>query len=417
MKPMSSSEGPADFGRVDPDGTVYVRTEDGERFVGQIPDVTAEEALSFYVRRFEALEVEVGLLEARVAGGALSPDEARHSIAAVRTSVSTANAVGDLARLLARLDALAPVLNEQAEVRKAERAKHQEATRQTKEQMVAEAEKLAEGNDWRGGVNRFRALLDEWKALPRIDRATDDALWHRFSAARTTYTRRRKAQFAEQASRRDEARQAKEQLIAEAGELAGSTEWGATAAGFRDLMTRWKAAGPAPREVDDALWAQFREIQDGFFSARTSALSEQDTEFQANLTAKLALLDETEAAILPIKNLADARSSFRSFLEKYNAHGRVPREQMRTLDARVKALESAVRKAEDDEWRRTDPEARARAEETVAMLEAEIEKLTTKVAKAAARGDDAAARKADESIATYRTWLDQARATLADFNR
>ena len=157
-----------------------------------------------------------------------------------------------------------------------------------------EAEKLAAGNDWRGGVNRFRELLDEWKALPRLDRATDDALWHRFSSARTTYTRRRKAQFAQQNARWDEARAAKEQIIAEARELASSTEWGPTSGAFRDLMTRWKAAGSAQRDVDDKLWTEFRAVQDGFYAARTAAQSAQDEEFQGNLTAKEELLASAE---------------------------------------------------------------------------------------------------------------------------
>ncbi|PKQ23147.1 MAG: DUF349 domain-containing protein [Actinobacteria bacterium HGW-Actinobacteria-5] len=414
---MNSTSGPADFGRVDPDGTVYVRTADGERVVGQIPDVDAGEALAFYTRRFEALEVEVGLLETRVKAGALSPEEARHSINTVRTTVSTANAVGDLAGLVERLDALAPLLAEQSEQRKAERSKQLEATRETKERMVAEAETLALGNDWRGGVNRFRALLEDWKALPRIDRATDDALWHRFSAARTTYTRRRKSQFAEQAAKRETAREAKEQIIAEARELASSTDWGPTAGAFRDLMTRWKAAGPAPREVDEKLWAEFRAIQDGFFGARASTLSEQDAEYKANLDAKLALLDEAEATLLPVSDLAEARAAYQAFLEKYNAYGRVPREQIRPLDSRLKAIQSAIQSAEQEEWRRTDPEARARAEETVRMLSDEIDKLTERAAKAAARGDSAAAAKANDSIATYQTWLDQAKETLADFSR
>jgi len=417
MIPMNSTSGPADFGRVDPDGTVYVRTADGERVVGQIPDVDAGEALAFYTRRFEALEVEVGLLETRVKAGALSPEEARHSISTVRTTVSTANAVGDLAGLVERLDALAPLLAEQSEQRKAERSKQLEATRETKERMVAEAETLAQGNDWRGGVNRFRALLEEWKALPRIDRATDDALWHRFSAARTTYTRRRKSQFAEQAAKRETAREAKEQIIAEARELAASTDWGPTAGAFRDLMTRWKAAGPAPREVDEKLWTEFRAIQDGFFGARASTLSEQDAEYKANLDAKLALLDEAEATLLPVSDLAEARAGYQAFLEKYNAYGRVPREQIRPLDSRLKVIQSAIQSAEQEEWRRTDPEARARAEETVRMLSDEIDKLTERAAKAAARGDSAAAAKANDSIATYQTWLDQAKETLADFSR
>lgn len=417
MDLMSEPAGPASFGRVDADGTVYVRTADGERAVGQIPDSTPEDALAFYVRRFESLEVEVALLEQRIAAGALSPDEARQRVNAVRRNVTDANAVGDLAALDARLEALAPQVAEQAEARKAERARQQAETREAKEAMVAEAEALAAGNDWRGGVNRFRALLEAWKALPRIDRATDDALWHRFSSARTTYTRRRKAQFAEQSARREGAKAVKEQIIAEARELAVSTEWGPTAGAFRELMTRWKAAGPAPREVDDALWAEFRGLQDDFFNARSAALNEQDAEFKGNQTAKEALLADAEASILPIEDVEKAKTAFRTFLEQYNAIGKVPREAIRGLESRVRALESAVRKAEEDEWRRTDPEARLRAEETVSMLTAEIEKLRTKIEKATARGDQKAVKKAEDSIATYETWLAQAQETLADFLR
>lgn len=417
MYHMSQPASPADFGRVDADGTVYVRTADGERSVGQVPEVPPAEALAFYVRRFQALEVEVNLLVMRVGNGALSPDEARHSISTVRKSVHEANAVGDLASLEAKLDTLTPLLSEQAEARKAERAKQSEATRQAKEAMVDEAERLAEGNDWRGGVNRFRTLLDDWKALPRIDRATDDALWHRFSSARTTYTRRRKAQFAEQAERREGARAAKEQLIAEAEALSDSTEWGLTSGAFRDLMARWKAAGAAPREVDDELWARFRAAQDKFFEARQSAHTQQDTEFQGNLEAKEALLEKAEAEILPVSNLAAARAAFRSFLGEFNALGKVPRDAIRSLDKRVRTLESAIRQAEDDEWRRTDPEARARAQETADMLTAEITKLEERAAKAEARGDARAAEKARENISTYRTWLEQANKALADFTR
>lgn len=417
MEPMTEPAGPTSYGRVAEDGTVYVRTADGERSVGQIPDVPADEALAFYVRRFEALELEVQLLQQRIRNGSLSPEEARQSIGIVRKSVTGANAVGDLDGLLARLESLSPLVAEQNEARKAERAKQHEATRTAKEEMVAEAEALAEGNDWRGGVNRFRALLDAWKELPRIDRATDDALWHRFSSARTTYTRRRKAQFAEQAAKRDGSKALKEQIIAEARELASSTEWGPTSGAFRDLMARWKAAGAAPRAVDDALWTEFRALQDQFFNARSAAVSEQDSEFQGNLAAKEALLAEAEAAIVPVTDFNAARAAFRTFLEKYNALGKVPRDAIRGLDNRVRAIESVVKKAEDDEWKRTDPEARQRAEETVSMLTAEIAKLEEKITKATARGDNAAVKKAQDSIATYTTWLDQAKATLADFTR
>src|SRR5918999_5565813 len=85
-----------EWGRVADDGTVFVRTPDGERPVGQYPEGTPEEALGFYVDRYAALETEVGLLEQRVRAGKLSPDEATTRVKAVRAQVLEANAVGDL---------------------------------------------------------------------------------------------------------------------------------------------------------------------------------------------------------------------------------------------------------------------------------------------------------------------------------
>jgi Domain of Unknown Function (DUF349) len=407
------NKGPAAFGRVDPDGTVYVRTSAGERAVGQVPDVPSDEALSFFTRRFEALELEVSLLERRIATGAVSPDDAVASINKLRKSLADARAVGDFDGLQTRLQALSPLIAEQRAARKAERARQQEEARAAKERFVLEAERLATGNDWRGGVNRFRTLLEEWKALPRLDRATDDELWHRFSSARTTYTRRRKAQFAQQNEQREAARVIKEKLVVEAEALAGSTDWGPTTGAYRDLMTRWKAAGPAPRDVDELLWKRFRGAQDRFFMAKQAALSEQDSELRANAQAKEMLLAEAEA-LLPVRDAAAARASYRDILQRWSAIGRVPRDAIRPLESRFRAVENAIKTAEEERWRRTNPEAKARAADTAAKLQAQIAALEERAAQAEARGDHLAAREATASAATYREWLAQAERTASD---
>lgn len=414
---MSEPQAPADFGRVDSDGTVYVKVGDTERSVGQIPDSTPEEAMAFYVRRYENLAAEVSLLESRVAAQAMSPEEARSAIKTATANVNEANAVGDLPALVARLDKLSETLPAQIEARKAQRAEQNAATVAAKEAMVTEAETLAAGEDWRGGVDRFRTLLEEWKALPRVDRATDNDLWHRFSSARTQYTRRRKAHFSDLNQRRDSAKALKEAIIAEAEPLAESTDWGATSAAFRDLMQRWKAAGSARRGEDDALWTKFRGIQDQFFSARSAAQDAVDGEQSENLAAKLALVDEVEKALDGVTDVEQAKSTHREFLAKFNDLGHVPRNAMRDLDSRVRAVGDKVATLEAEEWRRTDPEARKRAEDTVAMFEAQIAKLQGDLDAAEAKGDARKAKDAKQSMQTYESWLVQARETLAEFTR
>ena len=104
--------------------------------------------MAFFVRRFQALETEASLLKQRVQSKSLSPEEARKQLNALRTSIPEANAVGDLDGLLASLDSLNPLLEAQSAERKEERARQHAETKQQKEAMVAQAEKLAAGSDW-----------------------------------------------------------------------------------------------------------------------------------------------------------------------------------------------------------------------------------------------------------------------------
>ncbi|NYD42097.1 DUF349 domain-containing protein [Nocardioides panaciterrulae] len=403
------------WGRVDDDGTVYVRTADGERPVGQYPEGSPEEAMRFFTERYAALAFEVDLLEQRIKSGVLSPDEAAGSVRTVREQVDGAHAVGDLASLLARLDALTPVIESQREARKAERAQRSAASKVEKEKIVTEAERLAEGSDWRNGANRLRELLDQWKALPRIDRASDDALWRRFSTARTAYTRRRKAHFAEVHEQREGARTVKERLADEAEALSGSTDWGPTAGRYRDLMQQWKAAGPAPREVDEALWRRFRAAQDTFFGARDAANAEQDREFAGNAEVKEGLLVEAEA-LLPVTDVEAARKAFRDLAERWDAAGKVPRDRMKDLEGRMRRVEQAIRGVEDEQWRRSDPEKSARASDMVTQLQSAIAGVEADLERARAAGDERKVRDLEENLASRRSFLEMARQASADFS-
>ncbi len=408
---MTSSE----WGRVDDDGTVYVKTGDGERAVGSYPAGTPDEALAFFTERFDALAFEVQLLEQRVNAAKLTPEEAAESVKTVRAQVTDANAVGDLGSLVGRLDALGPVLAAQREARKAEKAEKSAEAKAAKEAIVEEAEKIGTGTDWRNGANRLRELLDQWKILPRIDRASDDALWKRFSSARTAYTKARKTHFAEQDEKREGARVVKERLCKEAEALATSTDWGPTAGKYRDLMRDWKAAGPAPKDVDDALWKRFRGAQDEFFGARDAANAALDQEFAKNAEVKDALIVEIEA-LLPISNLDATKKAFRDLADKWEAAGKVPRDRMKDLEGRMRAVENAIRSAEDDQWKRSDPEKSARANDMVTKLEDAIAKVEADLDKARAAGNDKKVKELEENLESRRSFLDMARRASADFS-
>ncbi|MDX3852617.1 DUF349 domain-containing protein [Streptomyces sp. AK02-01A] len=402
------------WGRVDETGTVYVRTAEGEQVVGSWQAGSPEEALAYFERKYEGLVVEIGLLERRVKTTDLSAKDAAAAIEHLRGQVDEHHAVGDFEALRKRLDELVSTVDSRREERKVQRAKQTDEARHAKEALVVEAEELAASDQWRSAGERLRALVDTWKALPRLDRKSDDELWHRFSHARSAFSKRRKAHFAALDAQREDARKAKERLVAEAESLSGSTDWGATAARYRELMTDWKAAGRAQRESEDELWNRFRGAQDVFFAARGEVFAERDAEQTENLKLKEDLAAEAER-LVPVTDLKAARAAFRSLNERWEAIGHVPRDARPKVEGRMHAVERALQDSEENEWRRTNPEARARAEGLTGQLQAAVDKLRTQIDTARAAGNNARADKLAKELEGRQALLDQALKGLQEF--
>nr|MDQ3989230.1 DUF349 domain-containing protein [Actinomycetota bacterium] len=71
----TATRDPGRWGRVATDGTVYVRTADGERAVGSWQAGAPEEGLAHYARRFDDLVTDAVLTEQRLAAGSGDPKQ------------------------------------------------------------------------------------------------------------------------------------------------------------------------------------------------------------------------------------------------------------------------------------------------------------------------------------------------------
>jgi hypothetical protein len=399
----AASTDPSRWGRVDAEGTIYVRTADGERVVGSWQAGEPEEGLAHFARRFDDILTEVELLFARLLAGGGDPKQALSSAKALRDSLPDATVVGDLAGLAARVDDLVAQAEQAVGAARSARDAQRAAAVARKEELAVEAETLAtEATQWKQAGDRFTAILDEWRTIRGIDRKTDELLWKRFSKAREAFNRRRGSHFADLDRQRSSAKNRKEELAVEAEKLADSEDWGPTAARFRDLMTEWKAAGRAHKDADDTLWQRFRGAQDAFFARRSAVFAERDAEFAANAEAKKALLVEAEK--IDLSDPSGARATLRSVQERWEEIGKVPRDDIRPLEARLRAVEEKVRDSADRQWRRTDPEAEARVaqfRERVAQFEAQAE-------KARSAGKTKRAEEADAQAAQWREWAETA---------
>jgi hypothetical protein len=394
---------PAQWGRVDEDGTVYVRTADGERAVGSWQAGEPAAGLAHYGRRYDDLATEVSLLEARLKAHTGSPGEIKNKAQGLAETIPTAAAVGDLEGLAERARAMVGTADSAVAESRAEKAAARAAQVARKEALAAEAEQIAEESTaWKAAGDRLKAIVEEWKTIKGIDRKTDEALWTRFAAARDAFGRRRGAHFATLDAQRGEARAAKQELIAEAQRLATSTDWGPTSAAMRSLMDRWKAVPRTGREGDDDLWKQFRAAQDVFFAARSESDKKRTGEEQANQQLKEELLAEAEK-LDATTDLRGAQNALRKIQERYDAVGHVPRGAMRSLEDRMQAVEQKVRGAADSTRARTAPE-----NPMVTSMRAAVTKAEEQLAKAEAAGDKQRITEAKANLATRREWLAEA---------
>jgi hypothetical protein len=395
------------WGRIDADGAVYLKTASGERKIADWQAGDAEAGLAHFGRRFDDFSTEIALLEARLASGSGDAKATKTQATQLKESIGTLSALGDLDAAAQRLDAVIADADAAISAASAARAEARARAIAAKEALCTEAETLATSTQWKQTGDRLKDIVTEWRAIRGIDRKTDDALWKRFSRARDSFTRARGSHFAELDKQRLVAQDVKEKLIKQAEALSSSREWRETAAAYRDLMNEWKAAGRAPRDVEDKLWDRFRAAQEGFFARRNEVLSERDAEFEANAAAKEKLLIEAEQ-IDVAAGLEDAKRKLRSVQERWEAAGKVPRERMRELDGRLRRIEDAVREASDAEWKRTDPEAAARVDQ----FRVKVEQFREQAEKARAAGNARKAAEAEQQAATWEGWLKAAQGAV-----
>lgn len=397
------------FGRVEADGTVFV-TEDGqERQVGQYPDGTPQEALDYFVRKFDDLAAQVTLLEQRSRAGA-NPNDIARSVSALRGQLDGASAVGDFAALRTRLDALG---GEVAQLGEKQQAEHREAVSEAmiyRESIVVEAETLAAQDpnsiQWKQTSAKVEELFAKWqehqKTGPRLPKADANALWKRFRLARTTLDTERRKFFAHLDSEHRTARDAKQDIIARAEALAPQGADGVPE--YRRLLDEWKTVGRAGRKHDDALWAKFKAAGDVLYQAKAEVDARDDEEYQENLTKKLAILDDAKP-ILDLTDRRQARERLNQIQDRWDAVGRVPRDRFRDVEEQLRRIEAHVRKLDDDHWANSNPEKQARQSGLSSQLHDAIAKLEADVEKAKASGNPKQLKEAEEALAARQAWL------------
>ncbi|MGF3055258.1 DUF349 domain-containing protein [Microbacterium sp. YY-01] len=401
----------SEWGTVTDDGTVSVHDNDQWRVVGQFPDGTPAEALAYFQRKYDDLAFKVQTLEQRHQGGGAAASELTKQAKSLSEELVEPAAVGDLAALRSRVDALIATLAEasEEEARQAKAALDQAIAERTT--IVERAEALAAQDfgsvKWKAVTAEINDLFTAWQShqqtAPRLPKNTAQQLWKRFRNARATIDRHRRAFYAELDETHKAARQAKNRLIERAEALAPRGEEGIPA--YRTLLDEWKTTGRAGRKADDALWARFKAAGDVLYGARAERDAAEAADSLPRIEAREALLEQAQA-VADEKDLAKARALLTRLQRQWDEVGRIfPRDKERALDDRLRAIEQALKSREQVDWKRNNPETKARADGMTRQLNEAIEKLEAELAAAQKAGDKKAIAAAEEALNARRSWL------------
>ncbi|MCL6423495.1 DUF349 domain-containing protein [Brachybacterium sp. JHP9] len=401
------------FGEIDEDGSIIVLDGTQKRVIGTAAGEDRAQALTPLAHAYLDLVAFLDVTEQRLAVPDLTQADLNRLLENLRKNLKEPKAIGDIPALRTRAADLREVAKARIQALESERVAQREEAAAGRTAFVESIEALVATDpdrmSWKSAGETMREMVPTWKSMqkdgPALDRATEDALWKRLSAARSAFDRKRRAFFSQIDEQHGEAEKVKEDIIRRAEALQGSTDWGPTVREYRSLMDEWKAAPRGNRKKDDAQWARFKAAQDTFFAARNEDLHASDAEQQENLTLKEKLLEQAEAIDLS-KGLDAAKAALGSIQDAWEAAGKVPRAAMRRIEDRLRAVERSVKQAEDDEWRRTDPSTRARVEGASSQLHSAIASYEEDLEKARKSGDPAKIAKAEEALRVRREWLE-----------
>lgn len=367
---MTSSE----FGRVDEANNVYLIDGGQERIVGQYPNVPAEDALSYFTRKFDDLAAQVRTLEQRLAAGITDAKSLKTTREHLKAELVEPKAVGNVQNLRDRVEAVTGLIDATSARANEERAAANQRAMAAKEEIAARAESIVAnlgGINWKKSAVEMTELFERWQKLqkegPKVPKAKTDPIWKRFSQARAKFEAGRRAFFSNLDGSFKEAKAEKTSLVDSAKALvtkgAGATDQ------YKKLQNQWKLAGKAGK-AEESLWKEFRAAGDAIFAAKKAEDAEIEISHKANLEKKIALNLEIEA--LNLDDIESAKKTLANIQARWEKIGHIPRDQVRKIEDPIRKVEKKIADAAADAWRRSDPAAKARSNSLVSQLEEAI---------------------------------------------
>jgi hypothetical protein len=195
-----------------------------------------------------------------------------------------------------------------------------------REALAQKAEKLSDGEPDRDATQAFKELIDEWKAMPPMDKERADLLWQRIERARDVFFERKRLRHDAEQSELSSNLDLKTELVEKAERHAASDNWKEATEGFKNLMDEWKAIGRTFNDKNESLWQRFITAKNVFYDRKKQHFESIQSEQEVNLDAKVKLVEEAEQ-LASSTEWGKTSGAYGTIMDKWKAIGRVPAER------------------------------------------------------------------------------------------
>ncbi len=207
-----------------------------------------------------------------------------------------------------------------------------------KNELCINTEALVNGafssrKDWNKASEKLIEIQKIWKTIGFAPKKDNSTIYERFRNACDNFFEQKRNFYLHIKTEMEHNFELKNEICQIAESLKESQEWKKSTEELILLQKRWKDIGPVSRRHSDAMWKRFRSACDEFFKNKSTHFSTVDEQYQLNLVAKLAILEEIETCDMSAVNF----NTIKELQRRWSEIGFVPIKEKEKIQNKYKS--------------------------------------------------------------------------------
>ncbi|MBQ8544908.1 MAG: DUF349 domain-containing protein, partial [Alistipes sp.] len=192
--------------------------------------------------------------------------------------------------------------------------------------------------EWNKASERLIEIQKIWRTIGFAPKKDNTRIYERFRAACDRFFESKRKFYEGVKDEMEHNLQLKQEICEAAEALKNSEDWKHATEELIALQAKWKQVGTVSRRYSDQVWKRFRAACDSFFERKAQHFASIESEHEANLAKKLALIEEMHAADIK----AGGYDKIKEFQRRWSEIGYVPIKQKDAVQKKYKEAVDAM---------------------------------------------------------------------------